>query len=69
MFRLPVKVYGAKNNLKKFNVIKNWKKILKFEIFFKSSPTRHIKNKAIDFAPSIKSIMANKLPQPIWNDF
>ena len=28
----------------------------------KSSPTRHVKYKVIDFAPSNKSIMANKLP-------
>ena len=35
---------------------------LKFEIFFENQPpTRHIKNKRIDFVPCNKSIMANKL--------
>ena len=32
---------------------------LKF--LLKASPTRHVKYKVIDFAPSTKSIMANKL--------
>ena len=35
---------------------------LKFEIFYENHPpTRHIQYKRIDFAPSNKSIMANKL--------
>ena len=46
------------------------KKILKFEIFYENHPpTRHIKYKTINLAPFNKSIMANKLFQPIWNDF
>ena len=36
---------------------------LKFEFFNKNHPpTRHIKYMTIDFAPSNKSIRANKLP-------
>ena len=34
-----------------------------FELFLENHhPTRHIKYKGIDFAPTKKSIMANKLP-------
>ena len=42
---------------------------LNFEIFYENHPpTRHIKYKKIDFVPCNKSIMANTLRQPIWND-
>ena len=37
--------------------------LLKFEFFCENHPrTRHIKYKVTHFAPSNKSIMANKLP-------
>ena len=36
--------------------------IFQFEIFAKVIPTRHITYNVIDFAPSNKSTMANKLP-------
>ena len=63
MFRLLFSVYGAVVTLKKLNVIKQTEKeILKFEILLmKSSVHMPINNKRIDFAPSNKSIMANKL--------
>ena len=43
-------------------------KIWKF-FFEKHTPTRHIKYKAIDFAPCNKSIMQISFFQPVWNDF
>ena len=44
--------------MKKINVTKK-----KFEIFCENHPlTRHIKYKVINFAPTNKPIMANKLP-------
>ena len=59
--------------MEKLNEIKQMNKnnFLKFEIFFNENhhPTRHIKYKRIDLAPCNKSIMANKLFEPIWNDF
>ena len=42
----------------------------KYEIFlWKSSPTRHIKYKVINFASSNQSTMQISFLQPIWNDF
>ena len=64
MFRLPIKVYGAVGTLKYFFKKLKQKEFffLKFEIFYENHPpTRHIKNKRIDFATCDKSIMANKL--------
>ena len=54
------KLFGAeKLNVKNKNDIY----FFKFEIFCEIHlPTRHIKYKVIDFAPSNKSIMAKKLP-------
>ena len=67
MFRLPFKVYGAeKKREKKLNVKKMKRKTIKkkIEIFFceKHHPTRHLKYKVINFAPSNKSVEASKLP-------
>ena len=46
------------------------KKILKLKFVYENHhPTRHIKYKTINLAPCIKLIRANKLFQPIWNDF
>ena len=33
------------------------------------SPTRHVKNKVTDFAPSNVALMTKSLFQPIWKDF
>ena len=66
MFRLLFKVYGAVPTRKKINV--NF--FFNFESFCENHPlTRHIKNKLIDFAPSIKSFMANQLPSNILERF
>ena len=67
---LPFKVYGAviickiKCNERKYIYIY----IFKIWVFWENQPpTRHIKYKVIDFAPSNKSIIAKKLPTT--NDF
>ena len=50
--------------MKKLNVIdKKETFLINFETFCEiHSPTRHVKHKVIDFAPSNKSIITNKLP-------
>ena len=58
--------------MKKLKGINKNEKKLKFDSFCKNHhTTRYIKYKVIDFATITinKSIMANKLPQSIWNNF
>ena len=55
--------------MKKFNLTKAKQSFL-FEFFFENQqPTRHIKNKVLNFAPSYKSNIQINFLQPIWNDF
>ena len=56
--------------MKKLNVIKQNEFFFTFEVFCENHlPTRHTQYKVIHFAPSNRSIMTNKLPLTIWNNF
>ena len=65
MLRLSFKVYEAVFALEKKTRTFS-EKIL---IFLKSFPTRHIKYKRMNFAPSNVKNMTKSLFQPIWNYF
>ena len=54
----------------KFKCIKKIEFFFNLRFFLKTSPTRRIKYKVIDFAPINKSIMTYKsFLELIWNDF